>query len=65
MSKVDDYPRTERGAIWCDREIAALVTQVAHLRGVNVREYMRDLAAVVQEHKVEAVARLAEEVRAS
>ena len=54
-----------RGAIWCDRDIALLVTQVARLRGLNVRQYMRELEPVVQLHKAEAVARLAEEVRAS
>jgi hypothetical protein len=61
----DPTPRPRRGAIWCDHEVASLVTQVAHLRGKTVREYMRDLAAVVRQHKVQAVDALSAELRAS
>ncbi len=57
--------RTQRGAIWCDRDIAALVTQVAHLRGMSVREYMRDLSAVAKQHRRAAVDALHAETHSS
>ncbi len=54
-----------RGAIWCDRDVALLVTQVAHLKGLNVRQYMRELKAVVEQQRAETVAKLAAELRSS
>ena len=57
MKKTDGGPK--RGAIWCDREDAALVTQVAQLMGMTAREYVRDeLAPVVQAQMVEVVSAL-------
>ena len=54
-----------RGAIWCARDVALLVTQVAHLKGLNVRQYMRELKAVVEQQRAETVAKLAAELRSS
>ena len=52
----------KRGAVWCDRDVAALVTQTARLRGQTTREYMRELAETVRVHKIQAVADLQQEV---
>lgn len=60
MSDVNGVP--SRGAVWCDRDVALLVTQVARLRGETAREYMRVLVPVLEQHKREAVATLQAEV---
>lgn len=52
----------KRGAVWCDRDVAALVTQTARLRGQTTREYMRELAETVRADKIRAVQELQQEV---
>jgi len=51
----------KRGAVWCDRDVALLVTQTARLRGQSTKEYMRELAVVVREHKIEAARKVVNE----
>lgn len=45
-----------RKAVWCDAEVVDTIRQAAAVRGESVREYMRVLASVADQHKREAIA---------
>ena len=50
---------TRRRAIWCDGDVVDTAKRTAQLKGMSVRQYMRELLTTMEQQQAAVVAELA------